>query len=233
MRAEISPPGCGNHRFTPPAASFVNPVPAKHLNRQKVLLWLIHVWLCHLWDPWPCTCGDWTRLELSCLHGSQSRHWSPTSSDLCRCPGENNTWETRANCRHSTAINSVLGEPPQQMKSDTTEHTHRWPALVEEYSDACLLMGAHQSFLPHTTGHKQFKNRPAGSYPQQIGRRLGSDNHRAKKSLHSISSAGSGHDISLTSYQWDNGQQTLRKDITDIHTRKSPCIKNIHSDRQS
>ena len=35
----------------------------------------------------------------------------------------------------------------------------------------------------------------------------------------------SGHKVSHTSYQGDNGQHTLRKEVADIYTKNSPRAK--------
>ena len=56
----------------------------------------------------------------------------------------------------------------------------------------------------------------------------GSDNHRAKGRTCSTSSAGPGHhNTSHTSYQGDNGQHILRKEVAGIHTKNSPHTKII------
>ena len=58
--------------------------------------------------------------------------------------------------------------------------------------------------------------------------RQGYDNHRGKRRPHSTSSAGSGnHNNNYTPYQGDNGQYTLRKDISGIHTKNTFHTKNI------
>ena len=53
-------------------------------------------------------------------------------------------------------------------------------------------------------------------------------NHRAKRRPCSTSSAGSGHhNTNHTPYQGDISQHTMRKDVAGIHTKNSPCTKNI------
>ena len=94
--------------------------------------------------------------------------------------------------------------------------------------------------IPHTSHYiseTQLRNRSGvgGSTtmteqtPPLTGQR-GSDNHRAKEKPHSIFSVGSGHHkISHTSYQRDNGQQTLREEAADIHSKNSPCTKRYYT----
>lgn len=89
---------------------------------------------------------------------------------------------------------------------------------IDQYSVALLPEGNLQSYLPHSTHQKHSSDTDLGLLLQQQRRKLcpcwGSNNHRAKRRLHSISSAGFGHyNISYTSYKGDNGHHTLRTQL--------------------
>ena len=53
-----------------------------------------------------------------------------------------------------TAVPTALCEPAQCKTGFTTEHTHQWTALAEEYSVAHFPVGALQPHLPHTAAKK-------------------------------------------------------------------------------
>ena len=69
--------------------------------------------------------------------------------------------DTRANCQHthrcsraeSSATNSVICEPARGVKSDTTEHTHRWTALGEEQLQ--WLPFQRECSVPPTSHHRR------------------------------------------------------------------------------
>ena len=166
--------------------------------------------------------GPWQ--NLSCLHIFHSGHRDMTTAvlgpDFIR-----SVLLAWRDTRHRSANNSILCEPAQHVRNNTTEHTNRWTDLAEEYTCAPLLLGVLQSCLPHTTEQKHsWKKQIYWLLPQQLGKRpgswQGSDNHGTKKRTYSISSACTHHhNIQLTSYKVDNGQHMLKKEMENIHIK--------------
>ena len=103
-----------------------------------------------------------------------------------------------------------------------TQYTHQWTAPAEEYSLAPLPVGAFQSWLLHNTAQNQTRglySNNQGADPA-LGRAVTVTEQRGD-------ATGSGHhNTSYTSYQADNGQHTVRKEVTGIHTKNSPCTIN-------
>ena len=122
-------------------------------------------------------------------------------------------------------------EPTKHVTSNTTEHTHRWTAPVEDHSLAPLPVGALQSHLLPTTAQKHSSEidlgAPTPTARKQTGLWQGSNTHRAKRRPHSTFRAVSGPHTSHTSYQGNNGQRILRKEMADIHAKNSLHTKNI------
>ena len=180
--------------------------------------------------------------SLSCLHrthgGSRSMITAILGPDFSGSTlvawWKQHLRDTRTNCQHthcsggaeSSANNSVIGELTQQ-STPTDEQLQRrnnqW--LVSQWESSNL------SYLALQITNNTVKKHIEGSLLQQLGRRhcplQDSDNHREIRRPCSITSAGSGdHKISHTSYQEDNSQHILRKEVADIRTKNSPHNKN-------
>ena len=86
-----------------------------------------------------------------------------------------------------------------------------------------------QSHLCHTAVRNTAQKQISGPLLQLESRPCpsqGSDNLRARGGPRSISRAGSGHpNLSHSSYQGDNGQHTLRKEVADKHIKNSSSTK--------
>ena len=68
---------------------------------------------------------------------------------------------------------------------------------------------------------------PTATARKQTGLWQGSNTHRAKGRPHATFSAVPGPHTSHTSYQGNNGQHTLRKEVADIHAKNTLHTKNI------
>ena len=186
--------------------------------------------------------------DLGCLHSLHSRSRCVTipflapdfSRSVLVALWKQCLWDMRADYWHAhgwggaecSANNCVLREPAQRVKGDTTEHTHQWTALAEEYSVAPLPVRALQSHIPCTAVQKRSSEMDLGLLFLKLRSRpctwQGSDNHRAKRRTCSTSSEGSGHhNTSHTSYQGDNSQHSPRKEAAGIRTQNSTSTKNV------
>ena len=133
---------------------------------------------------------------LSCLHSSYSGHRSMSTivlgPDLIICADglANNAYEKPGPNANRAVPKIVYSETIQQVKGNTTEHTHRWTAAAEEYSGAPPLVGALKSCLFHTTEQKHSSKRdlvaPIPTTSEKTMSLKSSEKHKAKKRPNSI-----------------------------------------------
>lgn len=159
--------------------------------------------------------------------------WNLTLVNVHWWPYENNTWKTpgavvsifRIEMGSKGVPKRMYFVSPHNRQKMTQQRTLTGKQLWQRTNQWLLS----QSCLPCVTAQKWiwvFLLQQLGG----VGRRCpwqGINNHRAKRSPHSISNAGSGHYISHTYYQGYNGQHTLRKEAADIRTKHSHHTKKI------